>query len=165
MKKLFSIIALVCATVFTANATDWTDTSWLADGAQEGALNETYKCICKEDLGVGFINNLQIKNDEVCIHICMPAADITSSLPETDYETEGAGFYPHISIFTAQETEFTVTCNGGNVYHFIVFFKNGVPTALDNLEQSSKARKVIENGQIVIIRNGIRYNALGAQIQ
>ncbi len=38
-------------------------------------------------------------------------------------------------------------------------------TAIDNVNAPAKARKVIENGQIVILKNGIRYNALGAEMR
>ena len=38
-------------------------------------------------------------------------------------------------------------------------------TALEQPAVQTKPRKVIENGQIYIIHNGIRYNALGAQIK
>lgn len=38
-------------------------------------------------------------------------------------------------------------------------------TAVESVEQSAvSTRKVIENGQVVIIREGVRYNALGAQL-
>ncbi len=36
--------------------------------------------------------------------------------------------------------------------------------AVDNVSLTGKATKVIENGQIVIIKNGVRFNALGAQL-
>ena len=39
------------------------------------------------------------------------------------------------------------------------------PTAIDNTVDSKKAVKMIENGQIVILKNGVRYNVLGAQIK
>ncbi len=37
-------------------------------------------------------------------------------------------------------------------------------TALENTVANTKAAKTIENGQIVIIKNGVRYNALGAKL-
>jgi len=37
-------------------------------------------------------------------------------------------------------------------------------TAIDNTVIESKAVKTIENGQLVIIKNGVRYNALGTQL-
>ena len=38
------------------------------------------------------------------------------------------------------------------------------PTAIDNAATENKAIKLIENGQIVIIKNGVRYNALGIRL-
>ena len=38
------------------------------------------------------------------------------------------------------------------------------PTALSNIAVESKAVKFFENGQLVIIKNGVKYNALGAQL-
>lgn len=40
-----------------------------------------------------------------------------------------------------------------------------VATSLDNTEDNTKAVKMIENGQIVIIKNGVRYNVLGAVLK
>ena len=37
-------------------------------------------------------------------------------------------------------------------------------TAIDNTVMESKATKTFENGQLVIIKNGVKYNALGAQL-
>ena len=37
-------------------------------------------------------------------------------------------------------------------------------TAIDNINEDVKAQKFFENGQLVIIKNGVRYNALGAQL-
>lgn len=36
--------------------------------------------------------------------------------------------------------------------------------AVENIESAAKATKVIENGQMVIIRNGVRFNAAGARL-
>ena len=38
------------------------------------------------------------------------------------------------------------------------------PTAIDNTIAGEKAVKVIENGQLVIIKNGVKYNVLGKQL-
>ena len=38
------------------------------------------------------------------------------------------------------------------------------PTAIDNTAVESKSVKFVENGQLVIIKNGVKYNALGAQL-
>ena len=45
----------------------------------------------------------------------------------------------------------------------IYFYKKdaGITTAIDNTVEAVKAQKVIENGQLIIIKNGIRYNVAG----
>lgn len=45
------------------------------------------------------------------------------------------------------------------------FTVSGFPTTLDNTDAANKAIKTIENGQIVIIKNGVRYNVLGAELR
>ena len=39
------------------------------------------------------------------------------------------------------------------------------PTAVDNTEVNAKAVKFFENGQLVIIKNGVKYNATGAIVK
>ena len=51
--------------------------------------------------------------------------------------------------------------NGGyRISKIVVGAAQGVENVFDN----AKAVKVFENGQLVIIKNGVRYNALGAQL-
>ena len=38
-------------------------------------------------------------------------------------------------------------------------------SAVDNIRTDAKSVKRIENGQIVIYRNGVRYNLLGAEVR
>lgn len=38
------------------------------------------------------------------------------------------------------------------------------PEAVENVQATVKAQKAIVNGQMVILKNGVRYNALGAQL-
>lgn len=38
-------------------------------------------------------------------------------------------------------------------------------SALNNTEASTKAVKTVENGQLIIIKNGVRYNLLGTEIR
>ena len=42
-------------------------------------------------------------------------------------------------------------------------YKAPEATAVENVDAAEKAIKVFENGQLVIIKNGVRYNALGVQ--
>ena len=36
-----------------------------------------------------------------------------------------------------------------------------MPTALENVQEAAQSTKVIENGVLYIIKNGVRYNAQG----
>ena len=53
--------------------------------------------------------------------------------------------------------------NAFNVTDIVLVLKDDT-TAVENVEAEAKAVKMIENGQVIIIKNGIRYNALGAQL-
>ena len=46
----------------------------------------------------------------------------------------------------------------------VSFTKKSNPTALDNANANTKAVKIIRNGQLVIIRDGVEYNALGSKL-
>ncbi len=53
--------------------------------------------------------------------------------------------------------------NGYAVYEFYV---GDVPNAVENIEATEiGARKVVENGQVYIIKNGVKYNLLGAEVK
>lgn len=170
MRKISLLFyALVCATM-TAWAVDWSTVEWLGNGVGEG-YSEKYKAVVSPAFDApGFINNLQIKNDVPSIHVCFPSAAFGAfSLNEGQYFTEGAGAFFHLDAFTAQETEFTVVC-ADITYTFTVFYVDGETSGgtPENLLQpvvANKARKEIRNGQIVIIKNGIRYNALGVEMK
>lgn len=45
-----------------------------------------------------------------------------------------------------------------------ISYQGGTHTALENTTSTVKAQKLIENGQVVIIRDGVRYNAVGAKL-
>ena len=51
-----------------------------------------------------------------------------------------------------------------NVTDIVIVMKEGPSTAIDNTVMGEKAVKTFENGQLVIIKNGVKYNALGAQL-
>lgn len=51
--------------------------------------------------------------------------------------------------------------NGG---YRITKIEIGNSQAVDNIFDGAKAEKIMENGQLVIIKNGVKFNALGAQL-
>lgn len=120
-------------------------------------------------------------------------ADATLTF-EISWSSEIAGVVPQVSIndvystmpmqgmlarFTTKETYtdgskpviFFLIAYTGNAARIDVDYTVGASntkpggTAIDNVNAPAKARKVIENGQVVILKNGIRYNALGVEIK
>ena len=55
----------------------------------------------------------------------------------------------------------------GNTYEVSIFAApaENNPTGLENNTNAVKATKAIRNGQLIIIKNGVRYNALGATVK
>ena len=51
-----------------------------------------------------------------------------------------------------------------NVTDIVLVPKQGTTTSISRTAVESKAVKMIENGQVIIIRDGVRYNALGARM-
>ena len=51
-----------------------------------------------------------------------------------------------------------------NVTDVVIVMEEGPSTAIENTVMGEKAIKTFENGQLVIIKNGIKYNAMGAQL-
>ncbi len=70
--------------------------------------------------------------------------------------------------FETPKTSFTFTFGGKQVcFLAIVHYTDEEPVdpqGVENTEIAPKAIKIIENGQIVIIKNGIRYNVIGERL-
>ena len=64
------------------------------------------------------------------------------------------------NIYQLKWAAMPATCYIDNVYFYSV-----TPSATDNVSIKARAKKFIENGQMIIISNGVRYNALGMQIK
>lgn len=66
----------------------------------------------------------------------------------------------------------SVKGDGSNWKIFIAYIKvlrekeqgPGTPTAIDDVKEASKAVKTIENGQVIILRDGVKYNLLGVRL-
>ena len=76
---------------------------------------------------------------------------------------------------TFQRGEITVTKDGDNKhmtagllgnnrvwYNIQLTTAGSITTALDNISTQTPATKMIKNGQLIILKNGVEYNALGA---
>ena len=150
-------------TVTVNGPINWNAVSWLGNGTGDEAYTDKYKAVSSPS-GMT-INNLQNHAEKKCIHVICPSAEFGAcSLEASDYHAEGAGLFLHLDAFTAQETQFTLVC-GGTTYTFDVYNANSTATAVDNVTSEGQAMKVLENGQLVIIRNGMRYNAAGQYLK
>ena len=70
----------------------------------------------------------------------------------------------NVIAMTAENT-YTFTAEPNTVSErFQIVGRNDAPTAIENSEFIEGANKRIENGKIVIIKNGVKYNVLGAQL-
>ncbi len=145
-KKTTLLFALLCASVM-AFAINWDDYSWLGNGGVAASYNDTYKAAVTPALPSGsFINNMQTYGGYASIHMAMPSDLMTVSLDGSAYSKAGAAIFPHLDAFTAQETEFTVTCLG-TTYTFTIYNKNGATTSAtetSDLTRTSDAALVLD---------------------
>lgn len=87
--------------------------------------------------------------------------------PATNGEAlNGTGTYTLVRHESSDDSKFAVSLSG--TYHFVLNLTAGTmvvsnPTALKNVNDNASVNKVIENGQLVILKNGVRYNAQGAR--
>ena len=66
---------------------------------------------------------------------------------------------------THNGTEYYLVNGWGSVGVQVDFTTSEIPTGLNDIEDGEKAVKFIENGQLFIIKNGVKYNAQGAVIK
>ena len=85
------------------------------------------------------------------------AAGIGTPLPGKDNETD---MYP-IELTAYSDVVVIRETVGGYILHKIQI---GQGQDIENVSDGVKAVKTFENGQLVIIKNGVKYNALGAEL-
>lgn len=88
----------------------------------------------------------------------------------TQYKYGSAGdktrtIYPLIEL-KLKEGSFEISYPTGaiNIYGILSDEKGEAPEGVENTEVAVKAVKMIENGQIVIIKNGVRYTVMGQRL-
>ncbi|MEE1069335.1 MAG: hypothetical protein U0K81_02555, partial [Paludibacteraceae bacterium] len=91
-----------------------------------------------------------------------PAAEgIGTALPG---KTAEAGARYEIAVTAVAPTVTIRETVGGYVLYAIEIGGSNNNEAIDNVEAGVKTVKTFENGQLVIIKNGVKYNALGAAL-
>ena len=87
------------------------------------------------------------------------------ALPKKAKGAEGAdenGYIWVIGEYTATAADLTISAPGARVRKITTPGED--KQAIDNIEAGEKAVKFFENGQLIILKNGVRYNALGAKL-
>jgi len=104
---------------------------------------------------------------------CLLGTDVAMSAPDncyvisghsSDNSVQGVGFYQYTGTLKANKA-YTIYSGGFGAPKRMRFIFNQEQTAtgLGEISQEPRAKnqKLIENGQLVIIKNGVRYNAQG----
>ena len=135
---------------------NWDAEAWLAGG------NDKYKVVTCPEIDDKF-GGKHIENGNLWIGFPSAVWGDNSSVQHT---AVGAGVSFPLSQFPNEFNDFNFICDGVT-YQITLYYVDGIPagTAIDHVLDGKKARKVMENGQLVIIKNGVRYNALGAQVK
>ena len=146
---------------------NWDAISWLPNGSGIEAYTDKYK-VCAGSPAPN-IDNIQQPDWEGLtapgIYASYPSANFTTPATLAYYQM-GAGLLFYMTNFTAKYTDVVVGVDNTD-YSFIVFYADGTEelSGLENTSLQHKAHKVIENGQVIIIKNGLRYNLLGTEIK
>jgi hypothetical protein len=114
--------------------------AFYAGGSSSAYEVEVYAC-----------DNAGNKSGEALGTLSIPYAGGVSGLMNIDAATTG--------IYIQRKT------NSEGVLYFIEFKAGAEATAIDNTEVDAKVMKTFENGQLVIIKNGVKYNAQGAIVK
>jgi hypothetical protein len=94
---------------------DWDNIEYLGDGSPEQTFGSQFKICMPEGMSVVNIQKPGFAS-ESGIYVTFPSAAFgTISLPESAYETQGAGMILHCSAFTEEYTEVTVNCEGNDI--------------------------------------------------
>ena len=86
--------------------------------------------------------------------------------PAFEYEYEGGATTIYIVSAEAVEGDDTYVAGGINYYKIAAtnVASWSAQQGIENADVSVKAVKSFENGQLIVIKNGVRYNALGAKL-
>ena len=160
MKKIFFLTALLCASMMSF-AIDWDAISWMA------STDPTYAEKFKLSPATGQVP-IEVQNPfgtGLGVYSNFPVALASCSWETGTYQIEGSGLLLFVTSFSKKETEVMVTDNNGTDYTFYVYYADGVATGLESVATNAKAVKTVENGQLVIIKNGVKFNIAGQEIK
>ena len=97
----------------------------------------------------------------VDIETAAPANCYVLSGRSADGNTTGVGFYEFSGTLAAHKAYLTYGGAGAPQRMRFIFNNEQQATGLDNTNSAFKSEKRLEDGQLIIIKNGVRYNAQG----
>lgn len=127
--KSFALIAMLfsVSTLSAASGVDWSTIEFLGDGAGGGKYANKYKVSEAEGLAVVNIQHPGFASEDG-IYVHVPAG-ITACSVKSDIQ--GAGVLLHLSAFTAQETNVTITYGANLTCTFWVYYVDGTTDGSD----------------------------------
>lgn len=143
-------------TVTVNGPINWEAISWLAGS------DDKYKVVSEPEIADKF-GGKHIEPGNLWIGF--PSADFGDN-SSIEHTATGAGVKFPLSQFTKEYNTFNFICDGVT-YAITLYYVDGTKeaTAINNAIEQGQAMKVLENGQLVIIRNGMRYNAAGQYLK
>ena len=156
-----------------APASGYYGVTWAINSSLDlSAINENWKMdiVCKTDVPVWTLSVVDGDKCTVDLAALVNPKDNqtwqTIEIPMYDIFDKGISFAQPLStgylfnMLTNDNTATTQLCI--DAWYFTD--GNDEDQAVENVNAAVMTRKVIENGQIVIIKNGVKYNALGSQL-
>jgi len=156
-------------TVKVNGAINWDAINWLPNGSGNEAYTNKYKvCAGSPSPNIDIIQLPAWEGVEgPGIYAAYPSANFTTPTSLAHYQ-QGAGLLFYMGNFTDKYTEVVVGVDNTD-YSFTVYYADGTEEAsgLETVsnQPSAVCKKIIENGQVIILKNGVRYNVLGTEIK
>lgn len=107
------------------------------------------------------VNQLQGVDEDAAA----PANCYVLSGKSADNTVQGVGFYEYHGTLAAHKAYLTYSGSGAPKRMRFIFNNEQQATGIDNAAEALKSEKRIENGQLIIIKNGVRYNAQGQVVK
>ena len=163
-----------------ANATGLTD-AYIVTGATGSVLNTTSVkggtipantgILIEAPEGTVTIPVVAIGSTDVSGNKFQGVTEATEIAANAGYVLMGSpkvGFYKNANAFTVGANTAYLPADFAGLARSAFFFGGDI-TAVDNVEAAAEAKakegKFIENGKLVIVKNGVKYNAAGAQVK
>ncbi|MBR1878256.1 MAG: Ig-like domain-containing protein [Paludibacteraceae bacterium] len=148
-------LSMKTLTVTVTGDVNWEAIEWLAGG------NEKYKVVTEPEIPNNF-GGKHIEGDNLWIGF--PSA-VWGDNSGIEHSAVGAGVSFPLSQFPNEFNDFNFICDGVT-YKITLYYADGTKTTAIERVYNNETRtcKVVEGGKIVIVKDGVRFNVLGAKL-